>query len=195
MASLVIFPSTLRDIWRRFDVPNHLQQTGIFVAVAVPWKLPPADCSAGDIRRSLATFVLPDFKRVTSQSIQILAFPNDLRRYLKQPNHPYCVWWSPGDGTASGPGLETKLLYSIMKTCGAKNLKHDDPDVRIVFVHVAALESLHMFPDIVKMRRDRPEVHFYTYGSHPSIPHQQWGVHAIYPLGKMPCFLPLLFSF
>jgi hypothetical protein len=195
VALVVIFPSTLQDLWHKFDVPVGLQQAAVFVAALIPWTMTPAEYSSEDIHSSLTSLAPLDFKRITSQAIQALKFPDDLRKYMKQPNHPYCVWWSPGDGTTSAPGLETKLLHDIMKSCRAKHVKHDDNDVRVVFVHVAALGSLNRSPNIARMRGERSDIHFYAYGSHPSIPLQHWGVRTIYPLGKLPdfCFRVVFF--
>jgi hypothetical protein len=164
-------------------VPTEFRQTGVFVAALIPWTMTPAEYSSQFIHSSLVSFAPPDFNTTTSQAIRVLEFPDNLLT-----NHPYCVWASPGDGTASAPGLETQLLHNIMTARRAKKLRHDDPNVRRVFIHVVALETLYGSPDIMKMRGEQPKVRFYTYGSHPRIPRQQCGVHEIYPLGKLPLF-------
>lgn len=182
VANLLIFPSTLQALWRRYKVPFDLQQCNAFVVVVVPWTMKPTNSSHHDIQSSLMNFTSA-FERTTSQAIQSLNFPDDLRTYMSLPNRTYCVWWSPGDGTTTSPGLETQLLHRTMKSCGAKNVGHKT-DVRVVFVHVGALSTLHKFPALAERRGKRPEIHFYTYGTHPSVPRELWGVRAIYSLGK-----------
>lgn len=194
VASLVVFPSTRQELWRRFKVPPDLQQVGSFVAALVPWSVGPAEYSGLDIQSSLAKFKTPEFRHPTSQALQYLEFPHSLRAYMSQPQRTYCVWWSPGDGTTAAPGLETSLLHNIMKSCRAKNVGHK-ADVRVVFVHIGAVKTLHRLPALAERRSKRPEIHFYTYGTHASVPCEQWGVRAIYPLGKLPCNHPHVLSF
>jgi len=125
----------------------------------------------------------------TSRALQYLEFPAGLQAYMSQPQRTYCVWWSPGDGTTASPGLETNLLNNIMKSCRAKNVRHK-ADVRVVFVHIGAVKTLHRLPALAERRSKRPEIHFYTYGTHVSVPREQWGIRAIYPLGGIVTFTP-----
>jgi hypothetical protein len=185
VASLIVFPSTIQYLWRRFKVPADLQQAGTFIAALVPWTLTPAEYSSIDIQRSLGKFKASEFKHPTSRAHQYLEFPHELQAYMSQPQRTYCVWWSPGDGTTKIPGLETDLLHIIMRSCRAKNVGHKS-DVRVVFVHIGAVSTLHKLPALAERRSKRPELHFYTYGTHASVPREQWGVRAIYPLGKLP---------
>jgi hypothetical protein len=143
-----------------------------------------AQCSDYSIHSSLKSFTPPEFKHSTTQAIQCLGFPRTLWEYMRAPHHPYVVWWFPSDGTTSTPGLETTLLLKILQACRAQKVEADDNRLRVVFVHVGALESLHRLSTITRMRQ-HPEIHFFSYGSHPSIPSEQWGVRAIYPLGKL----------
>jgi hypothetical protein len=144
----------------------------------------PAQYDNYGIHSTFKSFAPPEFKYSTTQAIRCLVFPRALRKYMMAPGHPYVVWWSPSDGTTSAPGLETTLLLKIMKTCRAQKVEADDNSLRVVFVHVGALESLHRLSTITK-RRQHPEIHFFSYGSHHSVPSEQWGVRAIYPLGKL----------
>lgn len=183
VACLVIFPSSLESIWHRFEVPLHLRRVGGLLAALIPWTMSRAEYSAHDIQSVPEPLEPPVFMQPSSYAVQVLQFPDFLRTYMSQPNRAYCVWWSPGDGTTTAPGLETNMLHSIMKSCKAKNVGHK-ADVRVVFVHVGALESLHKLPALAERRSKRPEIHFYTYGTHAKIPRERWGVHAIYPVGK-----------
>jgi hypothetical protein len=193
VASMLIFPSMLRDVWSCFNVPVDWQHTGEFIAALIPWKITPKEYS--HIYPSLVSFVPPDFKCLTSQAIQFLEFPHYLWKYMATPRHPYCVWWSPGDGTVAAPGLETMLLDNAMKACRAVKVGPDHDELRVVFVHVGAVKSLHRVPAIAKRRKQHPETHFYSYGSHPSVSPKYWGVRAIYPLGKLSRIYPRVYSF
>jgi hypothetical protein len=182
---MLIFPSTLRNLWYYFKIPADLQQTGDFVVALIPWTMTPTQYSDYNICSGLSSFTPPEFNPCpTTQAIQFLGFPHDLRKYMQTPHHPFCVWWSPSDGTLTAPGLETTLLLKIMKACRAKKVEAGDPKLRVVFVHVGALESLHRLSAVTKRRRQL-DIHFFSYGSHPRIPREQWGVRAIYPLGKL----------
>jgi hypothetical protein len=79
------------------------------------------------------------------------------------------------------------MLDNVMKACRATKVESNHEKLRVVFVHIGALESLHKASAISK-RRKQPEIHFYSYGSHPSVPSNQWGVRAIYPLGTLTHF-------
>ena len=119
-----------------------------------------------------------------SLPIQALGFPEELRLFM--PQRAYCVWRDFSDGTPDIPGPETRFLHDIMKSCKAKDVGHE-ADVRVVFVHVGALKTLHRLLALAEWRR-RPEIRFYTYGTHPTVRHEDWGVCPIYPIGKRPYF-------
>jgi len=203
-AFLLLFPPALGDLCRRFDVSSSLQQNSSLVAALIPWRLSPK-YQAYEWRKRFSTHHLADetiFKptldagrwsrslRVKSHyhhALRILQFPKWLHDYMSQPNRAYCVWWESGDGTKKDQGLETTLLFSIMEQCRAKNVGHK-ADVRAVFVHVGALRSLHKLPALVERRSKRPEVNFYTYGTHESVPSERWGIHEIFPIGRLSFF-------
>lgn len=181
---MVVFPSTLQSLCRLFKVPSDMQQGGDFVAAVIPWTLSPSEHSEYGVHKSQITLELPEPKHPPSHAIQLLEFPHDLRMYMSQPGRTYCVWWSPGDGTTANPGLETNQLHAIMKSCKAKHVGHK-MDVRVVFVHVGALVTLHRLPALAERRGKRPEINFYTYGTHADVPRERWGVFPIYPLGML----------
>lgn len=184
VASLLIFPSSVRALWRRFKIPLDLQGAAPFITALIPWKMSPADYSASAIEDSFAVSTGFKTRRLGSHAAAFIEFPKDLRAFMSQPNRSYCVWCTPGDGTTAKPGWETNQLLKILNSCEAKNVGHK-ADVRVVFVHVAALHTLHKLPALAERRSKRPDLHFYTYGTHPCIPRKQWGVYEIYPLGKM----------
>jgi hypothetical protein len=193
IASVLVFPSSFRDLSRRFEVPDDLRQTGDFIVALIPWAMTPAQCSSHGINSNLPSLTQEDFKCSAGRASKCLLFPEHLWKYMQQPNHPYFVWWSLDNSTSATPGLETLLLNNILKSCGAERVGPEDDRLRVVFVHVGAIESLNRLSALARRRR-QPQIHFYTYGSDPRIPHEQWGVRAVYPIGKSSYTSPLAVS-
>lgn len=94
----------------------------------------------------------------------------------------YCLWHAPADGSAKEPGFETRALVAVLGAWHAQDVGHKK-DARVVFVHVGALRSLPKMEAIAMRRCKRPEVRFYSYGTHASVPPERWGVREIYPIG------------
>jgi hypothetical protein len=103
----------------------------------------------------------------------------------------FCILWNHRTSSKNA-GMETKLLLNIMEQARAKQA---DPlnEARILFVHVAALTSLHKLPGLVERRSQRPHVQFYTYGSHEDVSPSLWLVKEIYPCGEI--FLSLIIQY
>lgn len=128
------------------------------------------------LRRTLRTD--PAYHR----ALRILDFPKEVHAYMSEGDRPFLVWHMRGSADTDG-NLETEALLAIMKQCGAKRVAHNK-DVRVVFVHVGALQTLHDLTALMERRSKRFEITFYTYGSHPSVPPDQWGTYIIYPRGN-----------
>lgn len=189
-----------QDLCKRFNVPKDFQQSGTFVAALIPWALSPlyqthewrkpfGPNAPADVALGLPMLDADrwDFSLRTNpayhHALHVLEFPKWLHDFMSLPNRPYCVWWTPSDGTTSEPGLETKLLHTIMEKCRAKNVGHK-ADVRVVFIHVGSLKTLHKLPALVERRNKRPDLQFFTYGSHETVSPQRWGIHEIFVLGR-----------
>lgn len=184
VACLILFPSTARSLWPRLKVPADLQKIGFLLAALLPLKLKPAQCSQTDARVDPNVNPPSTPLNQTSLAIQALGFPEELRLFM--PLRAYCVWRDLSDGTQDRPGPETRFLHDIMTSCKAKDVGHK-ADVRVVFVHVGAMKTLHRLSALAERRR-RPEIRFYTYGSHPTVPREDWGVFPIYLIGNEPHF-------
>ncbi|KAM5538264.1 hypothetical protein V8D89_008151 [Ganoderma adspersum] len=127
------------------------------------------------------------------QALHILGFPKSLYEFLfqKQSPRPYCIWNEPGDTTSTGAvGYETSLLKEILAECTLARDVGYKTDVRIVFVHVGALGTLHVLPALAVRRMKQSELRFMTYGTHPSVPRERWGIREIYVLGGIVTFTP-----
>jgi hypothetical protein len=196
---LLFFPSTIETLCTRFKVPSDLQQKDTLVTALFAWSTTPGVYSKYEWRVPFTELAsdsleLPKLESnrwdrtlrnnsMYHHAIRILKFPKVLADYMSRPNRPYCVWWSGGDGSPTECGLETTLLHSILERCHARNVGHKT-DVRVVFVHIGALKTLHKLPALAERRSKRFEVQFFTYGTHESVMPEQWGIHEIYPLGK-----------
>jgi len=111
-----------------------------------------------------------------------LKFPKWLHDHMSQPNREFCIWNDGADGYPKLPYLETRWLLSILSHCRAKDAGRK-ADVRVVFVHVGAMKTLYKLPALVERRSRRPEIQFFTYGTHESVSPERWGIHEIFPLG------------
>ena len=212
VAHIVFFPHVITLLCRRLKVPSDVQVAGSLVAVLAPWSSTPVQRSRGwrkppsmyipadtnmepmiadKMRWERSIRTKPNYQR----AIRMLQFPLWLQQYLSEPEHPraFCIWREQGDGRRKKPGLETVLLTSVMEQCRAKYLNSQSADVRIVFVHVGALKTIHKFPSFVE-RCSKAIVQFYTYGTHESIPPDEWGVREIYPCGTSSLIVTVFFA-
>lgn len=209
IAHIVFFPHVIASLCRRFKVPPDLHVAGSLVAVLVPFASSPAQLSR-DWRKPPSVYLpaktsmepmIADKARwersirtkpVYQRAIRMLRFPSWLHEYMSAAEHSrsFCVWWETGDVKKKKAAMETMFLYSIMEQCRARHPSSSSPDVRVVFVHVGALKTIHKFPFFVERCSKLPQVQFYTYGTHESIPPEEWGVREIYPCGGVVTFTP-----
>ncbi|KAI0670147.1 hypothetical protein C8Q78DRAFT_1039423 [Trametes maxima] len=206
VALLIIFPAGHPLATKYLKVTPGSAGDALLQAALVPWELkardftnvhwkPRTPISEGP---SLDPAFLPALdsagsKVVTQrqfyQALHILGFPKTLYDFMVVPNHPYCIWYAPGDLTALGPGYETRLLKAILATCASTDVGYK-ADARVVFVHASAVSNLHRLPALADRRAKRAELRFVVYGTHPSVPRERWGVREIYPLGGIVTFTP-----
>lgn len=123
----------------------------------------------------------------SATSLPNFRFPEWLHEFL--PKQPFCVWFAPFDGTQDRHGTvlegkpETKRLLTILDRLKAKNVGYRK-DLRVIFVHVGAIQTLHQLDAFRKRRFKCPHLQFITYGSHPTVPISRWGIREIYVLGS-----------
>ena len=196
---LIMYPPKHKVAAFLLRVPTTMTLEGLQIAL-VPWELMGNEFRTLNWKPKLAakSIVDPEFapsvaeagRKVISQrrfyqAIHILGFPKSVYDFMSQSNRPFCIWLHQSDKQPSDPGYETQLLQSILSTCGAKDLGHK-ADVRVVFVHVGSLPSFYQLPSLAERRVKQCDLRFMTYGTHPSVPHERWGVREIYPLGASP---------
>ncbi|KAH9890944.1 hypothetical protein C8Q73DRAFT_702301 [Cubamyces lactineus] len=205
VALLMLFPAGHPLATKFLMVPPGHAGEALLQAALVPWELTAKEfCQAhwkprtSTLNPQLDPAFIPVLdaagrkvvaQRRYHQALHILGFPKALYDFMSAPNHPYCIWNAPADETISGPGYETLLLKEILSTCASQELGYK-ADVRVVFVHVGALDKLHCLPGLAERRAKRADVRFVTYGTHPSVPSDRWGIRELYPMGGIVTFTP-----
>lgn len=185
VAFLLIYPTSARSVWQRIKVPVSFKEAASLVAVLLPWKMGPSAYSASGIDISFEKF--SECEKLDDHVMGFLQFPSDLRLFMLRSSRQFCVWSPSGDSRNATHGLETKELLRILKKCKATNVGYK-ADVRVVFVHIAALKSFHQLHCLAERRMRSFDIRFWTYGTHPTVPKTQWGVQEIYPLGAPTAF-------
>ncbi|PIL29610.1 hypothetical protein GSI_08247 [Ganoderma sinense ZZ0214-1] len=200
---LLVFPAGHEISEKLLKVPPTLPSETPLQVALVPWELTTKEFRAVTWKSRSPTLertLDPAFaasleaagRKVTTQrrfyqALHILGFPKSLYEFLfeTQSPRPYCIWNEPAETTSTGAvGYETSLLKEILGACSlARDMGHK-ADVRIVFVHVGALETLHVLPALAMRRMKQSELRFMTYGTHPSVPRERWGIREIYVLGQ-----------
>jgi len=125
------------------------------------------------------------------QALKILKFPGYLHDFMSRPKHPFTIWHHPSDGSKKmqNVGMETRLLRIILKECRAQEVGLEAPYIRVLFVHIGSIGTLHMVPQFVE-RKQQLFLQIYTYGTHHTVQPVQWGVREIYALGGVITITP-----
>ncbi|KDQ30537.1 hypothetical protein PLEOSDRAFT_1101525 [Pleurotus ostreatus PC15] len=190
-----------KPLARKLSLPSNYQQSKTPVAVLLAWSLPSYERQEWRhlvnkaIYHSLP-YEPPSISRAQYRKIRhlctmmrVLRFPQDLYEFLNRATRSYCVWWEGGDGASKQQGWETDTLQTVLEACGAEDGGYRK-SVRVVFVHVASILTLHRLPDFLERRSKRLDVCFYTYGTHHRVPPSLWGIRPIYPAGGIVTFTP-----
>jgi hypothetical protein len=207
LALLFIFSSSLDALCRFLRVPEHLRQdshnTHVLVAL-LPWLISSAKYSKGTTRNQVDETIqqlsTPSsqskdshrriLREAAAMAIDLLSIPRELVDFMQFSNRKYCIWSLPADGAALNPGFETRQLKYVLDKTKAMSVSLDG-EARVIFIHVGALKTFYELSAVVIKRRDAPEVRFFTYGTHESVPSSRWGVREIFPLGGIVTFTPL----
>ncbi|THH32342.1 hypothetical protein EUX98_g1848 [Antrodiella citrinella] len=199
---LIVFPSALEDMCDMFRPPPNLRSPQGLVVALCPWTLPQIELNtfnwaskdrpigierplldpgyAGMMRSAnrKVLFNSPVYQR----ALRILKFPQSLHDFMAQPNRPYCIWYGqPTATTSRPPDAETACLLTILTQCGATNVGLKT-DVRVIYIHVGCLSTMHKINSVAARRSKRPEIRFFTYGTHESVPTSRWGMREVYPI-------------
>ena len=197
---MLIFPPSIDDLCRLLKVPAALLEapTAPMIAALVPWELSRQEYD--DARwfklRSDETTRVPFDPAVATlanerspnnsalqRALRILNVPKSLFRFLTSSTRAYCLWYVDADGkNGDAAGVETSALRTVLSTLKAKDMGYK-ADVRIIFVHVGALKTLHKLPVLAERRSKQPEMRFYSYGTHESVAPERWGIRELFPIG------------
>lgn len=199
LALLFIFSSSLDALCKFLRVPERLRQdsqnTHVLVAL-LPWLVSSAKYSKGTthnpVDETIQQLSTPSgqsrdsrrrIMREAAMAIDLLSIPRELLDFMQLPNRKYCIWSFPADGAALNPGFETRQLKYVLDKTKAASVSLD-AEARVIFIHVGALRTFYELSAVVTKRRDAPEVRFFTYGTHESVPSTRWGMREIFPLGE-----------
>lgn len=197
-----IFPAALQDLCELFRLPDNLRTGQGFVVALCPWKL-----TSGELKKfdwvstedrlkwgwdqpeyQGAISAMEDKHRARSttnilyqRGLRILNFPIRLHSYLCKPNMWYCLWYGQTP-TSVTPDVETAHLQAILDACGAENRGHKK-DVKAIFIHLGHLATMGTVGAMSARRSKRPEIRFFTYGTHASVHPSRWGIREVYPIG------------
>ena len=205
VALLIVYPTDHPIANKVLQVPITLAKDTHLQAALVPWELTSKEFGSTNWKQRVPTIetaldpkLVPVLdargrevvtKRRFHQALHILRIPRAVFDYVSLIPRPYCIWTGPTDTTSTSASYETSLLKEFLSTCKGKDMGHK-ADVRVIFVHVGGLATLHLLPALAE-RRMKTAVRFLTYGTHPGVPRERWGVREIYPLGSFPRWLLL----
>ncbi|KAF8167891.1 hypothetical protein B0H34DRAFT_683559 [Crassisporium funariophilum] len=193
---LIVSQQSLRHL-RILKIPEEFPQPDCLVVALLPWTLSLSQLSK-ECRRpdtavtSISKPVLEPArwdhtirtKPAYHIGLHMLGFSEDLHKLVYGKS--FLCWWNSGSKKA---GMETDLLHGIVVQAGAEPTlaKYE---VKVFFVHVGALDTLHMLPSLAERRKKTPYVQFYTYGTHEDISPDSWSIREIYPCGGVITFSP-----
>ncbi|EKM60867.1 uncharacterized protein PHACADRAFT_204012 [Phanerochaete carnosa HHB-10118-sp] len=202
---LLLVPTASHNICKALKVPEQLRQHAL-IAVLIPWKLTVEqyqkyewqaahgrlNLDDGHISLELGSKISDLSKKLTAnpqlaQGLRLHHFNAADYDFFTRGVRKYCIWHYPSDGSPTDLGFETRLLVAILDEWNAERAGYKE-DTRVVFVHVGSLHELHKLQALALRRYKRPELRFYSYGTHASVPPGRWGVREIYPVGGVATF-------
>lgn len=199
VALLIMFPSGHPEVTKYLKVPPGSAGDALLQAALVPWELKAKEFHNSHWKSRIATQASPPDPELTTmmdeagskvvsqrrfyQAMHILGFTKSLYDFMAAPNRPYCIWHIPSDRFGNDVGYETALLKEILSTCPSVDVSPKG-SARVVFVHVGALIRLYNLPMLADRRGKHPDYRFITYGTHPTVPRERWGIRELFPIGK-----------
>lgn len=123
-------------------------------------------------------------KPLFAEGLRIHNFDEATWDFLTRAPRSYCVWHASADGTLAEPGYDTVTLTAVLDECNAKNVGYKS-DVRVIFVHVGALPTLRKLQALAMRRCKQADLRIYSYGTHPTVHPDRWGLKELYPIGSL----------
>lgn len=197
---MLVFPPSINELCRLLRVPEALLEapTAPMIAALIPWelsrqeyddarwfKLRSDETAHPPFDRAVAALANEKFANnsAVQRALRILNVPKYLYKFLAYSPRTYCIWYSGADGqSGEAAGVETTALRTILTAFKAKDMGNK-ADVRVIFVHVGALKTLHKLVALAERRAKRQEIRFYSYGTHKSVAPERWGIRELFPLG------------
>jgi hypothetical protein len=121
----------------------------------------------------------------------ILKVPEDLVDFLKKSPRQCIIWPELSKSKTHDVWIseDTKFLQFVLKHNRALvSSPKGHIAARIVFVHVGRMKDMHTMPRIARLRGAPLDLQFLTYGTHPTVPSREWGIHGFNKSGRCPAF-------
>ncbi len=199
---LVIFPSAITEVCNLFKIPAYLRDKSSLLAALVPWNLSPNEMIENMWTQSTAlvpykTELDPSLLRLLESqgktpnlakkptwaaALRLFKVTPEIYNFLTRSPRAYCMWHKTSDPKRDASDMENRMLVVLLDECRARNVGHK-ADVRVIFVHVGALETVRKLPAFAMRRARNPEIRIYSYGTCHSVPPERWGLREIYPIG------------
>lgn len=199
---LIIFPAAHTDLCAYLKAPQEVREGAPLIAMLVPWAITVDNYNDKKWFKSRHELFLDGgqldadiVKKIEGRAalgnpffalgLRVHRFSTRTYDFLARAPRDYCLWTGQVDGSTSQPGFETKTLVAVLDACKAHNVGYKQ-DVRAIFVHVGALKTFHKLQALAMRRSKQPSIRFYSYGTHPTVPPNRWGIREIYPTGQSP---------
>ncbi|KAF5315670.1 hypothetical protein D9611_004931 [Ephemerocybe angulata] len=205
------------------QVKEAALQNGSLIVCTLPWSLTQEQLDSDLGKPAAKSTVKSDpnllatHKRASKshpqlqEAIRLLGFPSPIYSYLKLTNRSWTIL-APGNTEGDGAGPkdtpEVQMMKAVLSkvkeeaTTGNRSNRNRYPVTSeashpeaalLVFIHLSTLRSLRNMPYLRERISSPKYVRFFTFGTHPSIDKQLWGVREVFPCGGIVTFMPSAF--
>ncbi|THH11778.1 hypothetical protein EW145_g413 [Phellinidium pouzarii] len=171
VADMIVFPPSDKNLCKRLKIPPRYFVNDILVLALLPCHIPPSKYGEmyyrpdnikysihdEEVTKALKTVPKLAMRNSIQRDIGILGFPEWFISFL--PLRKYCIWTyrvtpTPKYGLARN---DTQALQDVLKYLKAENVGHTG-EVRVVFVHVGAVQTISRIHALADWRCNRPEI-------------------------------------
>lgn len=115
----------------------------------------------------------------------ILRVPDHLIAFLSSTPRQCIIWPQQNKSHDIWISDDTKYLRFVLGRHRAQVFgPKDHIAARIVFVHVGRMKDINTMPRIARLRGAPLDLQFLTYGTHPTVPAREWGIHGFNKSGR-----------
>lgn len=119
----------------------------------------------------------------------ILKVPKHLVAFLSSTSRQCIIWPQQNKTHDVWISEDTKYLRFVLNHHRAQVFgPKEHVPARIVFVHVGRMKDIHTMPRITRWRGTPLDLQFLTYGTHPTVPEREWGIHGFNKSGRCSVF-------